>query len=390
MLRQRYNEIARKRWYDLLILAAITLTCGIVRIVIHSSIPEVATVSLPTENLLLLFSGFALVLPVYWIVNELTHRHRQAFASAAALASMWGISILGGQDQHQVWAYALLLGSCYFALRGLRRYGPQWKDMLTSGLLFGLGIVVGGIWPAYNVVLPFTVVAAIALRPIVHYKAWSLPAAVLLALAVILLPFGTHFDEFLMQWREELALWNDPMPGDSPFFSRLGELSFLGASRIWFFFGLLSAGYGLHSQRMHGDLAALVGSWWLVMALVLAMLRPCFDVSVMLAFLVPLSCCIGPYLNLLGVSRRIRRADRRAYRTTLGLTAACFLLSSVAFLLFRDNGLPPVGTCVVALLFAVATVWLIVRHYRQHSVQQRLTLYMLVAAGWLEALCAAL
>lgn len=390
MLRQRYNEIERKRWYDLLILAVITLSCGIVRLIINSSIPREAAMSSPTGNLLLLFSGFALVLPVYWLVNELTHRHRQAFASGAALASMWGIALLGGQDQQQVWAYALLLGSSYFALRGLRRYGPQWKDMVTSGLLFGVGVMLGGLWPAYNVVLPFLVVCIIAVRPIFHYKKLSLPVAALLALLILFMPFGGRFDEFFMQFKEELSLWHSLFPEDSSAYFRLSKLGFLGGAGIWFFFGLLSASYGLRSQRIHGDLAALVGAWWLVLAVVLVILRPSFDVSVMIAFLVPLACCIGPYLNLLSVSRRIRRADRRAFRATLALTAAYFFVSAGTFYVFRDTGLPAAGTLTVAVLFTGATLWLLVSNRRKHSVPHRLTLLILVLAGWLEAICAAL
>lgn len=389
MLMRRYNEITRKRWYDIGLLLLITLLSGLTRLSVNYAVPDLIAPLSPLDSVMWLLAGFALVLPTYWIVNELTHRHLQALLSAASLATMHGIIGLVHQPSETVWAYAFILGASYFALRGMRRYGAQWNDMLLSGLLLGFALFLGGIWPLYNMLLPFAVVCLIVTRPIMRYKWISLSAALLLSvvtallLTIISFPVALYSDlpDFYQSLLGEFYFWYANYDDINPWMMRLFKLSYLQSAGIWFFFGLVSVVYGLRSQRIHGDLSALTGTWWLILALVLIMLRPAHDESVVMALLVPLSFSIGAYFNFLSLTRRLRRRDRRVFRITLVITGCMFFSTTLAMLLFRDVAAPAAFITLIGLGVLALSVVIAVRCRKKRKLPVRITVSLLLSGG---------
>lgn len=391
MLMRTYNEITRRRWYDIGLLILITLLSGLARLCVRSSLLDAAFMTSPADDVMWLLVGFGLALPVYWLVNELTHRHLQALVSAAVLVTMQGIICLRDQDVTQVWAYAFILGASYFALRGMRRYGAQWNDMLMGGLLLGFAIYLGGIWPLYNMLLPFAVVCIIATRPIMRYKWLSTAAALLLSLFVALLlfvfvmpfPYLGLWPDFFSSLSDDFAIWQDTGEEFNPWFVRLFKVSCLVSAGIWFFLGLVSVVYGLRSQRIHGDLSALTGTWWLILALVLVVLRPAFDESIMVALLVPLSFSIGAYFNFLSLFRRLRRRDRRVFRITLVITGVLFFFTSADRLFF--TGFTTVSVLFVLIGLGVLAMLsvLVYRSRRKRKLPVRLVIALLLSGGLL-------
>lgn len=330
MLRARYIEITRRRWYDIAYLIVITVFTGIVHI--FPAITSPFHVAHPV-----LFAGMAtlsslaLVLPVYLLVNELTHRHHQAFVTAAVLATTNGIIRHPSIPGTEICGSALILLALYFLLKALRRYGPQWYNMMGFTFLLTASVFIAGIEQVYTLALPFLAVITIVVRPIIHYKKVSLPVSLLLVVVLTVLPGLFHPVPSVSATVEQLSqgiMCNDLIPVNCYDCGIRTALSLAGAG-LWSFVGLVAVCYALRSQRIHGDLAALVGVWWLILAIVLIQLYPCMYGSMTIALLVPFSFTVGAYLNLLSLPRRLRSRDRHAFRITLVVTALFFVATAL-------------------------------------------------------------
>ena len=118
MLRARYIEITRRRWYDVGFLLIISLATGFIRLAAITAGNICATPYILNVSLHVLCS-LALTLAVYLLVNEFTHRHHQAFISAAVLASMNALIFLHPQQESISCSYALLLFSLYLLLKAM-------------------------------------------------------------------------------------------------------------------------------------------------------------------------------------------------------------------------------------------------------------------------------
>ena len=367
MFRQRYAEITRKRWYDVFFLFLISLISGIVW--------GYATIDLWFQAIVYLIPGiFLLLLSVYFLTNELTHRHRQAFVTAAAFGSMLG-SFSMTITFFELWGYALLAASSYYSLRALRRYGAQWKDMTAASALLAGSLLTGGIWPLYNFALPFIIVGIIAIRPIMRYKKWSIPAATLLTIVLVAIPFVLNPELLPPVLQAELCGWakigNYNETG--PAVKWLYLLGWLCCASVWLPLGLVSVGYSLRSQRIHGDLAGQIGAWWFILAGVLIMLRPNLDPCNCIALLIPFSFCIGAYTNLLSLPKKLVRNDRRVYRSTLAVTAISYAIIDVAFLCVGFSYMTSYIYAGITLFIVVAMVFLILYKYRKQKLSVRLT-----------------
>ena len=374
MFRQKYAEITRKRWYDVIYLFLIALFMEGVHVfsVYHWSLPPLRTMG-----------AFTLLLSVYFLANELTHRHRQAFVTAAALGGM--LYVLTCEE---LWGYALLTASAYYLLRAMRRYGAQWKDMMAAGVLLAGSLLVGGIWPLYNFALPFTVVGIIAIRPIIRYKKWSLPIAASLAIALAALPFAFFPDESLAALNHELGAWQHPDHAASMsnvlHWQHLAEC--LSGALLWLPLGCAAAGYSLRSQRIHGDPAGQVGVWWLILACVLIMLRPNSDPTNQLALLVPFSFCIGAYTNLLSLPKKLHRNDRCLFRSVLAISGCYYSAVCIYRLSTRPVCAPVKWVCIATALLTVLTmVFLVWNRYNKQKLSIRLTESSLIVLAMLAA-----
>lgn len=356
MFRRRYTEISRKRWYDVIYLSLIALVPRFGRMLLAHQKELV-------EGFYWATGTFVLMLSLYFLINELTHRHRQAFVSAAVLGSMQGIIYLDGIDLSQLWSYALLTGCIYYGIRAFRRYGSQWKDMLAWASLLAASILLGGIWPLYNYAMPLAIVSLIALRPIMRYKKWSLPVMSLVTLLLISIPFLLHPEQFVPALQHEIDGWLS-QDGVGRLLDPLKWLFFffiLSETGLWLIIGMVAVCYSLRSQRIHGDPAGQISAWWLILMCVLLMLRPAFDRDWQMALLVPISCCIGSYFNLLSLPNRINRKDRRILRSSLAGTASMFLIISgmalLGWLYSIAYAIPFISISIICAIGILLLIW---------------------------------
>lgn len=374
MLRARYIEITRRRWYDVGFLVLISVLTGFIRLVAVTAGSICCAPFILMTSLHALYS-LALTLSVYLLVNEFTHRHHQAFITAAVLASMNTLIFLHPQQETTLCSYALLLFSLYLLLKAMRRYGPQWHNMLGSAVLLAGSILVGGISPIYNVALPFLIITAIAMRPIIHYKKVSFPICMLITILLVSLPAIIHpepnFTRALFRITDIQGFMIAPL---SHYDRAMQVLFFLFESGLWIIFGLVSAVYALRSQRVHGDLSALVGVWWFILAIVLMMLRPTQHGTTSLTLLIPFSFPIGAYFNLLSLSRRLHLRDRRVFRLLLMVSAFIFVCTSIYYYIYSPstNSLLTIFL-FFSFLFLIQIVFIVQHNYKGRKLPVHLT-----------------
>ena len=246
----------------------------------------------------------------------------------------------------------------------MRRYGPQWHNMLGSAILLAASILIGGITPIYNLALPFLIVSVITIRPIIHYKKVSFPVSLLLTILLISTPVIIHpqpnLTTALLQLTD-LHFHTTTLLSHNE--QALQVFSFLQESGLWIIIGLISAIYALRSQRVHGDLAALVGVWWFILSIVLLMLHPARHGVTSLALLVPFSFPIGAYFNLLSLPRKLHHRDRRIFRLILIFSALIFASMGIHYFIYSSPCDPlPTIFLFFTLLFLVQVIF-IVQHY---------------------------
>lgn len=358
MFRQRYMEITRKRWYDVLALAVLSL----VMTFITNQMTDVLAIAIKFCCYFLLLMG------VYLLVSEMTHRHRQAWASAAILATMlsWpatDISPASTWEQMGNLSYALLLLSLFFYLKASRRYGPQWPEMIESGVLLGMSYFLGGLWPLYHLALPFLIVTTIAIRPIIHYKKYSLPALLIIAVATACLLFFLMGENPLDFTQGQLERWNGRHGDSSLQLMSFYPLAIFAIAGVWSLLGICALSYSLRSQRIHGDLSALTGGWWFILGIICAILRPAEYNYVFVSLLIPFSFCIGSYFNLLTLRQILKQKDRRIFRAITVATG--FLLIALVPIMYEPS-LRFFYVKVIEVIFLFAILFYTWRHYHSH------------------------
>ena len=94
---------------------------------------------------------------------------------------------------------------------------------------------------------------------------------------------------------------------------------------------------------------------------VLLMLRPAFDRDWQMALLVPISCCISSYFNLLSLPNRINRKDRRILRSSLAGTASMFLIISgmalLGWLYSIAYAIPFISISIICAIGILLLIW---------------------------------
>lgn len=374
MLRTRYLEITRRRWYDVALLILISVVTGIVRLVAITAIQPFSGAVLANVSLHVLGS-LALTLSVYLLVNEFTHRHHQAFLTAAVLSSMIALIFLSPQQDSALYSCVLLLFALYLLLKSMRRYGPQWHNMLGSAVLLAASILVGGISPIYSLALPFLIIITIAVRPIVHYKKLSLPVSLLLTIVLITIPAAIHPEPNFTAALLRITDLRGTMTAELPLEMRVWQIIFtLHESGLWLLVGLVAAAYALRSQRIHGDLSALVGVWWFILAIVLIMLRPAKHETISLSLLIPFSFPIAAYFNLLSLPRRLRHRDRRIFRLLLITSALIFVSVGTLYYFYSSPRFPlPFAFLILTLLFLIHIILIVKHSYKGRKLPVHLT-----------------
>jgi hypothetical protein len=374
MLRARYIEITRRRWYDVGFLVLISALTGLIRLAGISAGNICYTPFVLITSLYTLYS-LALTLSVYLLVNEFTHRHHQAFITAAILASMNALVFLHPQQESTLCSCALLLFSLYLLLKAMRRYGPQWHNMLGSATLLAASILEGGISPLYNIALPFLIITVIAMRPIIHYKKISFPVCSLITIFLISVPAIIHpepsFTTALLRITDIQGFMIVPL---SHYDRAMQILFFLRESGLWIIIGLVSAIYALRSQRIHGDLSALIGVWWFILAIVLIMLHPTRHGATSLSILIPFSFPIGAYFNLLSLPRKLNLRDRRIFRLLLIASALLFVCTTIYYSIFYPSANPLLTVFLfLAFLFLIQIVFIVQHNYKGRKLPVHLT-----------------
>ncbi|MEG1580725.1 MAG: glycosyltransferase family 39 protein [Bacteroidaceae bacterium] len=279
-------------------------------------VEQIAPGSLTSQRCLSALLAFLMTVFVYLIVNELTHRHRQAFFSALVLITTYSFIFMARNATWDIWCHSLMAGGIYYYIRAMQRHGAQYQNLCVAGVFFGLSFLAKGPVSFYALLLPFLLSYHFTVRPLLRHKAGALCIMLLLTLVVGGWWYGALYlfeqDKLMQVAHQESSAWADHSVRPWYYYK-----FFFAEAGIWALLWLTAIGYALFAKRMRHDVPTQFGLWWTLFALVLLSLVPEKKTRYLLPMMLPCALNIGSYLYYLVLNRTDRLRDRRLFRLNL-------------------------------------------------------------------------
>ena len=156
-------------------------------------------------------AGLLLMLFMYLLAYEFSHRYDFAMLSTLVLITMYNVVMMGRTATWDIYCHAFMLGAIYYLYKGLIREGTQRKLFLLAGLFLGLSFLSKGPVAFFALLLPFLMTWFVLKNVNWHQKGWSVFWMIIIMLIMssfwYVILFIYHHDTVEFVLNKESTAW---------------------------------------------------------------------------------------------------------------------------------------------------------------------------------------
>ena len=317
-------------------------------------------------------AGMLLMFFVYGVVYELSQRKRQAFLSAAVLATSYAVIMMARNATWDIYCHSFMLGGIYFFIRGFRQDRTSYHPFIWAGVLWGLSFLAKGPVSFFALLLPFLIAFFGYYRPDMKGK-WGpiITATVVTILISGAWPLYVYIHEhqhlhFVAQ--KESAAWGGHNVRPWHYYKL-----FFVESGIWSLFWITALAYAVFSKSFKESKNTRFFLLWTLAVLVLLSLVPEKKTRYLLPILIPGAMNIGAYWEYLLLHKLKFKWDRFCFNLNTGLLILVFLAIPVAtyLLVYKERLITFPLFAGLTLLFLVLAGLMISAIVQKKALQMR-------------------
>lgn len=312
-----------------------------------------------------------MVVFLYLFTASLTRKPNMALAASLILATSFNVILMGRTATWDIFCHSFMLGAIYFLFIAFEQPGPQWKNLLSAGVFWGLSFLSKGPVAFYALLLPFLISYFLVYKPSFKDKKYAI--ACMLALGIIISCWWIvyiwifHPDMALNVAHKESSAWLDR--NVRPFYYYWKFPAELG---IWtLFFVSAIAHYFIYKKDIFRKEYRFTLIWLFSMLLLLSII-PEKKTRYLLPISIPGALIISFYIYY-SVKAMSSKGEKILFKINSLLIAVIFATIPIAlYILFHNTDVVSMPLLSIITLFSWAlSTWLFLSIFNRKSIQVR-------------------